>query len=190
MRRFVRVQSGSQQSREVCGLSTCRRHDTSGPSTDRIPRSSISASGASSWVTVGGNESGRSVGQIPADDPQLRGGAAEGEFGLFGGDEVAVDLVVHIDADPTVDMHGGVGDPVAGIGGPERRGGHFHVARLVLGQPPRGLLQRQAQTLEVDVAVGKPLGDRLEASDRPVELLAGRAYSAVSSSARSNTPSW
>ena len=39
-------------------------------------------------------------------------------------------------------------------------------------EPPRRLGQRQAQTLDVDVAVGQSLRDGLEAADRPVELLA------------------
>ena len=46
------------------------------------------------------------------------------------------------------------------------------VGGQVLGQPPRGLGQRQPQALDVDVAVGQSRRDGLEAADRPVELLA------------------
>ena len=69
--------------------------------------------------------------------PQLRGGSAEGELGLLGRDEVAVHRMVHVDTDAAVDVDGGVRDPVTGLGGPERRGGHLDVGRQVLGQPPR-----------------------------------------------------
>ena len=48
---------------------------------------------------------------------------------------------------------------------------HVDLGGKVLGQPPRRLCQRQPQRLDVDVAVGQPLTNRLEAADRAVELL-------------------
>ena len=62
---------------------------------------------------------------------------------------------------------------MAGISRPERGGGHFDLGRQVFRQPPRGLLERQPQTLDVDVIVSESLRHRLEAADRTIELLAG-----------------
>ena len=50
---------------------------------------------------------GRCVGQVPADHPQCSRRAAEGELGLLGGHEVAVHLMVHIDADAAVQLMAG-----------------------------------------------------------------------------------
>ena len=49
---------------------------------------------------------------------------------------------------------------------------HVELGGKVLGQPPCRLRHGQPQALDVDVAVGQPGRDRLEAADRPVELLA------------------
>src|SRR5215469_13218099 len=55
-------------------------------------------------------------GQDGADAAELGGGAAESELEALGCDEVAVQRVVGVDAHPAVDVHGGVGDPVARVG--------------------------------------------------------------------------
>ena len=81
--------------------------------------------------------------------------------------------MVHVDPDAAVNVHRGVGDPVSGLGCPERRGGHLDVGGHVLRQPPGGLLQREPQPFDVDVVIGQTLCDSLEAADGPVELLAG-----------------
>ena len=81
--------------------------------------------------------------------------------------------VVHVDAHATVDVHRGVRDPVAGLGGPEGGRGHLHVSGQILGQPPGRLLECQSQTFYLDVVIGQPLPDSLEATDRAAELLAG-----------------
>ena len=104
---------------------------------------------------------------------QWRGGTAERELGLLGRQEVAVHLVVDVDPDSAVNVHGGVGDAVAGLGRPERAVATSTIGGQVLRKPPGCLYQRQSQTLDVDVVVGQPRRDGLEAADRPVELLAG-----------------
>ena len=62
----------------------------------------------------------------------------------FAADEVAVQVVVEVDPHPAVDVHGGVRDPVSGIGRPELRRGDLGVGGESLGEPPRGLPQREA----------------------------------------------
>ena len=79
--------------------------------------------------------------------------------------------VVDVDPNATVNVHGGVGDAMARFRRPERRGVDVDIGREILGQPPRRLRHGQPQRLDVDVAVGQPRGDSLEAADRPVELL-------------------
>ena len=94
--------------------------------TECTPRSSTSVSGANSSETVG-VANGRShgsdgrVGQFPADDQQLPGGAAHRELGLLGGQKIPVHGVVGVDADTAVHVYGGVCDAVSGLGRPERR---------------------------------------------------------------------
>ena len=144
-------------------------------------------------MTVGAADiggSGRSVGQLAADQKQLPGGAAEGEFGLLGGDEVAMHRMVAVDADAAVHVDGGVGDAVPGFGRPERRGGHLDVGGQVLGEPPGRLGQRQAQALDIDVVVGQRWATAWKLPIGRSNCSRVRAYSAVSSSARSSTPSW
>ena len=75
---------------------------------------------------------------------------------------------------------------------PRTRHGIRRYGPGVLGEAPCRLRQRQRQpkTHDVDVPVGQPRRHRLEATDRPVDYSRSRAYCAVSSSARSSTPSW
>ncbi len=80
----------------------------------------------------------------------------------------------HVDADTAAHMHRGMGDAMAGVGRPERSAGHVDIGGEILGQPPGGLGERGPQCLDVDIAVGQPRGHRLEAADRPVELLCAR----------------
>ena len=79
--------------------------------------------------------------------------------------------VVGVDPDAAVHVHRRMGDPMSRLGRPERRGVDVDIGGKVLRQPPRRLCHRQPQGLDVDVAVGQPRGNRLEAADRPVELL-------------------
>ena len=111
----------------------------------------MSTSGTSRSVTVGDLRRDR-VDQlrqgyrpVRGRSQQLPGGAAERELGLLGGQEVAVHRVVGVDADTAVHVHDGVRHAVAGVGRPERRGGHVDVGGQVLGEPPRRLGQRQPQ---------------------------------------------
>jgi hypothetical protein len=116
------------------------------------------------------------MGDDLAEAAQLRGGAAEGELGSRGGDEVAVQRVGRVDAHPAVHVDGGVRDPVARVGGPELGAGDRRVGLGVPGpagrEQPGGLPHREPDRLDVDVGVGQTLRHRLERPDRPPELLA------------------
>jgi hypothetical protein len=60
------------------------------------------------------------LGSQGAADPEcLLGRAAVDELEALGGGEEAVGLTVQVDADPAVDVNGGVGEPVAGVGRPQ-----------------------------------------------------------------------
>ena len=58
-----------------------------------------------------------------ADGAQLAVAPPSSELVVLGGQEVAVQRVVEVDADAAVDVYGGVRDPVARLGRPELRGG-------------------------------------------------------------------
>src|ERR1700744_1798742 len=116
---------------------------------------------------------GGGVRQFATDLQQLTGGAAECELRLLGGQEVAVDRVVGVDADAAVDVNDAVYHPMPGISRPECGGRDLGVGGQILAESPRRLGKCQPQALDVDVGVRQPLPDRLEAADRAVELLAG-----------------
>ena len=81
-------------------------------------------------------------------------------------------LAVEVDADAAVHVHGGVREPVAGVGGPQLRDRDLGVGGQPLVEPPGGLPEREPLAEHVDVAVGEPLRDGLEGADRAAELLA------------------
>ena len=98
-------------------------------------------------------------------------GTADRELRLLGRKEVAVHRMVGVDADAAVHVHRGVGDTVPRLCGPERGRVDVDLGGQTLGQFPCRLRDGQAQRLDVDVAVGQPRRDGLEAADRTVELL-------------------
>ena len=123
-------------------------------------------------VSAGTRQAGSAARVLPMCE-RLLGGAAVQELEPLGAGEVAVRLAVQVDAHAAVDVHGGVRDPVAGVGGPELGDRDLGVRGQALVEAPGGLPQRQPLAERVDVAVGEPLRDRLEGADRATELLAG-----------------
>ena len=141
------------------------------------PRSSTSTSGVSRSVTVG--ESRLAVTDQAGVSASSRPMRSSCPVALPTANSVCLAARKYrctgwssVDPDAAVHVNGGVRHAVSGVGRPERRRADLDVGRQVFGQPPRRLRQRQPQSLDVDVAVGQPRGDGLEAADRPVELLA------------------
>ena len=68
-----------------------------------------------------------------ADATQLGRRAAKRELVVLGRHEVPMHVAVHVDADAAVNVHGGVRDPVPGLGCPELRRRDLGLARQPLG---------------------------------------------------------
>ena len=85
-----------------------------------------------------------------------------------------MDREVDVDADPAVDVQGGVRDSIPAVGGPELRGGDLEGVVAPFVEVRRRLEHRELDRLVVDVAIGHALPDCLEGSDLAVELLALR----------------
>ena len=117
-------------------------------------------------------------------------GSADGEFGLFGGDEVPMHQMIHVDADAAVDVDGGVGDAVSRFGRPEGRGRDFHGGRGGLRTAARPACVKVRRRPLMSIIIGQALRDGLEAADRTVELFAGAGVFGGQLGARSSTPSW
>src|SRR5262249_5145863 len=114
---------------------------------------------------------------LPAGDRfaqrgELPGRGAERELDGLRPEVVAMDRVVDVDADPTVQMLGGVDDAVSRLRGPELRHPDLVARREPGVEPPRALPGGETDGLDVDPRVGRALLHCLEAADRPVELSA------------------
>ncbi len=97
---------------------------------------------------------------------------AQCELELAGEQEVPVQWVVAIHADPTVDMHGCVHDSVAADRRPIRGDRDLIIGGLAGVETPRRLPGGEGDRLGVDVGVTGPVRHGLERRDRTIELLA------------------
>src|SRR5580765_4163621 len=107
------------------------------------------------------------------DDLAVPGGVAERHLGALRALEVDVHVVLPREADAAVDLDALAGGVTVGVGavglrhcGRERRLGD------VVRDRPRGVVRRRLRALDLDEHVGAFVLDRLEAADRPAELLA------------------
>ena len=92
------------------------------------------------------------------------------ELELLGQQEVAVQRVVTVDPDATVQVVRGVEHVLAALRGPELGRRHLLVAGTAGVEPPGRLPRGELDRFGVDVGVGGALADGLEGGDRTLEL--------------------
>src|SRR5581483_2660537 len=163
----------SRFERSSCSLNVSRRSPQTSASRSPITSTSDSKMSARLYSTTAASLH-RVRGEHRAEREQLPGRAAELVLDLLAPDEVAVQRVVEVDTQTTVQMLGGVHDPGPAVAGPELRDRDRLVGRPSFGQPPDRLQRGEPDQLGVNVGVSGTLTDCLERRDLLVELLALR----------------
>src|SRR5208337_312052 len=105
------------------------------------------------------------LGQPNAELLELATRAAQRELDLFRPHVVAVDRIVDIDADPSVQVLCGVAHGVPTLRSPELRHGDGVLGGKSLGEAPDRLLRGEPHRLHIDVGVRRALTDCLERRD-------------------------